>query len=100
IEIALGTGGVHLCVSLAIVGFLVNDQGLGAGADQRTVFVRLHRPDFDRDRREVRGKRAHAVREIITADELGMLTRDEQDLTESLGCEMPRLSYDLGLIEG
>ncbi len=29
-----------------------------------------------------------------------MLTRDEQDLAKSLGREMPRLGYDLGLIEG
>ena len=100
IEIAFRTRGMHFGVDLAIICFLINDEGFGSGADQRPVFVRFHWPDLNRDRRKIRREGAHAVGQISAADEFRMLASHKQDLTESRGCQMPGLGHHLIVIEG
>ena len=45
-EITFWSGGVHLRIHPAIVGFLVNHQSVSAGLDQPPVFLRFHRTNL------------------------------------------------------
>src|SRR5213075_3110470 len=81
VEIAFRSGGVQFAVRFAVIGFLVNDEAFRAGFDDRNVVRRFHWPDFDRDRREIRRERAHAIGQIILADEFRMFARDKENMT-------------------
>ncbi len=48
VEIFLRAGGVELAVSFPVVGFLINDEALGAMIDQFSILIVLHRAYFDR----------------------------------------------------
>ena len=95
IEIALRTGGVHLRVNLAIVGFLVDDETFRSGRDERQVI----RP-FPSGRLRSRSRRNPAQerernRPDNPADELRMLARHEQDLPKASRRQVPRFGDDL-----
>ena len=94
VEVALGAGGVHGCVNLAVVGFLINDESLRAGFDQRPVFVGLHRADFERDGRDGVAQRLDAVGHVAARDKLWVFPGDEQDVAKALPGECPGLAHD------
>lgn len=49
IEIALGSGGVHIGINGAVVGFLINDEALSADFDDGAILGGFHRTDFEGD---------------------------------------------------
>ena len=75
VEIAFRPGGVHLGINAAIVGFLVNDEAVRAGGDERLVIFGFHRPDFEREGRKIRGESTHAIGQIIAANKFRMFAR-------------------------
>ena len=83
-----------------MVGFLVNDESLGSGADEREVVGRFHRRDLDGERGDFRGENAEDFLEVAVGDEFGMLPGDEEDVAESLRGEVARLGADLFSLEG
>ena len=94
VEVTLGAGGVHVSVNVAVVGFLINNQSLRSGLDERLVFLSLHRADLKRDRRHGIAQRRDAVGKVAAGDELGMLAGDEQDVAEAVLGECLRLAHD------
>ena len=95
VEIAFRSRRVQLGVGLAVVGLLVNHETFRTRIDNRDIIRRLHRPDLDRDRRELRRQRPDAIREIILADEFRMFARDEENLPEAFLRQVPALGDHL-----
>ena len=62
VEILLRPGGVQVGIHRAVVSFLINHQAIRARRDERTVVLRFHRPDFERDAGDFRVQRRHAIR--------------------------------------
>jgi hypothetical protein len=86
IEIALGTGGVHVGIDRAVVSFLIDDEAFRPGIYNWAIFVGLHRANFERDARDFVAENADAIGHVIVGDEFGMLPRDEENVAETL-CE-------------
>ena len=60
---------------------------------QRHILRRRHRPELDRDRREMRPQRAEAVRKITLTDKLWMLARHQENMTKTLPRQMMRFRH-------
>ena len=97
-KIPLRTGGVHLRVNLAVVGFLVNHQPVRSRRDQRPVIRRVHRPDLERNAGPFRVQCGDAFPKIPVGNKLGMLARHQQEVAESLGLE--RAGFPQHLVHG
>ena len=52
VEIALGTGSVHIGINIAVVSFLINDKAFSTGSDDRAIFIRFHGADFESHARD------------------------------------------------
>lgn len=100
VEILLRSGGVELLVSAGIVGFLINNEALGAVADDFRVLIIFHRPDFQAERRDERLQRVEAVLQVAVGDKLRVLAGDQQDIPEAEAVEVTRFSDDLVHGEG
>ena len=79
-------------INSAVIGFLIHDQAFSPGPDERNVVLDRHRADLDRNRRKIRRQRANAFEQIIFTDELRMLTRNQQKLSETGIAKEARLS--------
>ena len=82
-KILFWSGQVQLIIDDAVVGFLVNNETLCAGFDNRNVFLSLHRGDFDRNRGKIVAQSADAFGEIIATNEFWMLAGDEKELSKT-----------------
>ena len=76
VEISFWTGGVHVGVDLAVVGFLIDDQPLGAGLDERSVLPGFHRADLKRDGRDGLAQRRDAVSHVAAGNKFRMFPGD------------------------
>lgn len=85
IEIAFGSGGVHLGINGAIISFLIDDETIRAGFDDRAILVRLHRADFEGDAGHFVVESADAIGHVIGRDEFGMFAGNEEDIAKALG---------------
>jgi hypothetical protein len=84
IEIALWTGGVHICVDRAVVSFLIDDKTFGAGVDDWAIFVGFHGADFEGDTWDFVVEGADAIGHVVGGDEFGMFAGDEEDIAEAV----------------
>ena len=84
VEIAFRPRRVHFGVHGAVVGFLINDQAVGAGLHQRAVVLGFHRPKLQREAGHLGVQRANAIGQVLAGDKLGMLARDQQEVAEAL----------------
>ena len=100
IEILLWPGEVHSRIGLAVVGFLINDEPLGSGCDERCVIGSLHRRDLDREGGHERTKALEAHFDVGAGDEFRVLAGDEKDVTKTFLDEVSGFSFDLVDLEG
>ena len=94
IEIAFGSGGVHVGVNRAIVSFLVDDETFSAGCDDGTIFGSFHRPNFQRDAWDLAMESAYAIGHVVGGDKFRMFARDQEDIAEALGEQFAALVKD------
>jgi hypothetical protein len=85
IEIALGTGSVHVGIDGAVVSFLIDDKAFSAGFDDGAIFVNFHGADFEGDAWDLVVESADALGHVVGGDEFGMFAGDEEDVAETLG---------------
>src|ERR1041384_791414 len=90
IKIPFGSGGMQFGINRALISFLINNETFSACANNWSIIFDRHWTDFDRDRRKVRGQRPHAFLQIIIADKLRVLSREQQDLAKAGFGEMAR----------
>ncbi len=90
VEIPLGAGGVQLAINLPGVGLLIHHQAVRAGTHHWLVFLRFHRPHFQRERGNELMQGRHAVAEVAVGHKLRMLPRDQQQVAKPLSGERPR----------
>ena len=95
VKILLGAGKMQFPISLPIVSLLIDHKPLGTSGDERYIVRGLHRGHFQRETGNLPMQTLDASLEILSRDEFGMLSRDEQDVAESLGRKMPGLGRDL-----
>ena len=84
VEIAFRSGCVHVGVNHPVVSLLINDQSVGSGGGERTVFVGLHRPDLKGDTWDELVQDANTFRHVSIGHELWMLAGDEENIAEPL----------------
>ena len=95
LEIFLGSGSVEFAVGLLVVGFLIDDEALGAGVDELGVLMILHGADLDAEGGDEGLEGADAVLEVAIGDEFGVFAGDEEEVAEALGVEMAGFLDDL-----
>src|SRR3954468_12328687 len=78
VKVAFRSGRMQLLINPAIVSFLVNHQGFGAGLNDRSILGRLHWSDFDGNRGEKRPKLFDTFGQIVVTDKFWMLAGDKQ----------------------
>jgi hypothetical protein len=86
---------VQVGIHGAVVGFLINDQPLGAGLHDGLVLDAFHRADLERNAGHLLAQGAHARGQVIARDKLRVFTRDEQEVAETLGRQRARLAAHL-----
>ena len=79
---------MHFSIDAAIISFLIDDEPIRAGFDNRDIIVDFHRANLDGNRRKIWRERANAIGKIIAIHKFWVLASDEKDLPESLACEM------------
>ncbi len=95
VEVPLGAGGMHFGVDVAVVGFLVDDEAIGAGLGQGAVGFGFERADFEGDGGDGVVDSADGLGEVIAGDEAGVFTGDEEDIAEALALEGVGFAEDL-----
>jgi hypothetical protein len=88
IEIALGTGGVHVDIDSAVVSFLIDDEAFGARFDDGAIFGGFHGPDFEGDAWDFVVEGADAVGQVVGGNELRMFAGNKEDVAEAVGEEL------------
>lgn len=88
LAILFGTGGVEGGVGFGVVGFLIDDEALGAVADHFRVLVVFHRPDLDGEGGDEGLEGGEAMLEVAVGDELRVFAGDEQEVAEAEGVEV------------
>ena len=78
VKAAFRSGRVQVIVNGAVVGFLINDEAIGAGGDQVAILRSFHRPHFEGDAGKFRVQRADAIGEVAVGDESRMFAGDQQ----------------------
>ena len=75
----------------AIIHLRVQDT---VGGDERIIFRRLHPPELERDRRQHRAQRTHAISQLIADHAFRLLARDQQPLAPPVRPPTLRLGHD------
>src|SRR4030095_9750174 len=89
-KILFRSGQMQLIVNGTVIGFLVDNETFCARFDNRNVFLRFHRSDFDRDRGKILTQSADAFGKIMATNEFWMLAGDEKELPETRRPKMSR----------
>ncbi len=92
VKIPLWSGCVHVCVNLAIVSFLIDNQAIRAGFDQRSIFVCFHWAELKRDAGNLGVEGANAFREVTIGNKFGMLARNQQEISKTLSFQRARFA--------
>jgi hypothetical protein len=87
IEIAFGTGGMHVRIDGAVVSFLIDDEAFSAGLDDWAIFGGFHGADFEGKARDFIVEGADAIGHVVGGDEFGMFAGDEKDVAKAVGEE-------------
>ena len=74
---------------------MIDDETLGAGADEGDVIGGFHRSDFDGKGGDYRREQAEDGFEVTVGNKLRVLSGDEEDVAESLGGEVACFGPDL-----
>src|SRR4029453_18717484 len=82
-KILFRSGQMQLIVNGTVICFLVDNETFCARFDNRNVFLRFHRSDFDRDRGKILTQSADAFGKIMATNEFWMLAGDEKELPET-----------------
>jgi hypothetical protein len=85
IEVALGTGSVHVGVDSAVVSLLIDDEAFRAGVGDWSIFVGFHGPNFEGDAWDFVVESADAIGYVVGGDEFGMFAGDEKDVAKAVG---------------
>src|SRR5438876_6114270 len=86
---------MQLIIHGTVICFLVDNETFCARFDNRNVFLRFQRSDFDRDRGKILTQSTDAFGKIIATNEFWMLARDEKELSKTSSGQVSRFLYHL-----